>query len=105
MNCKKFMFIFLLAASSFMIASDPNQCKKSLLVVFGTYSALSLLEVAVPMKSPASSDTFIGMGGIAAYAALIANNDTVSGIVAAGLIGYNVYARSQRKKQDLKSEK
>lgn len=101
MNRKKIMFVFLLATSSVLVTSDSDQLKKSTLAVFGTYAVLSLSDIVFPMKLSYCSDAFTCIGGLATVTALMTNNDVVSSMTIAGLIGSNVYARSQGKKSGL----
>ncbi len=105
MNCKNFIFVFLLATSYCVIASDSDQLKKSGLVVLGTYTALSLLDTIFPMKSSHCSQTFTCLGGVATLATLIINNDAAAVVTTAGLIGCNIYSRSQVQKSILGLEK
>jgi hypothetical protein len=95
MNCKKIMFVFLLGTSSVMLASNSDQLKKSTLVVFGTYAALSVLDVVFPMESSVCSNTCASIGLLATVTTIMANDDFFSKVTTAGLVGYNLYARTQ----------
>ena len=90
------MFICFNSVNS-MIASqaDSGRLKTSAYVTLATYTATSLLE----MKYPTKNSDIRTIGGLAiTLAAIMTNEDSLSCVATAGIVGLNLYTRRNCKK-------
>lgn len=97
MYFKKVLF-FILCMKSFAMQS----CQTSGMVLLGTYTALTGVELVNPIENITKSDAFVAVGLAATIGALMTNNDKVAYATAAGLILGNGYLRihDPKRKQD-----